>query len=324
MGQAIIGKDIAKAKAILDEGGIVGMPTETVYGLAGNALDEQAVLKIFKAKNRPFFDPLIVHVASMERLRELVKTIPSELEVLMLKYMPGPLTVLLPKAEVVPNLVTAGSGMVAIRIPNHPMALRLLEALDYPLAAPSANPFGYISPTRPSHVAAQLGDVVPYILDGGICKVGVESTIVGMQDGALVLYRYGGLAEEAIAKEMPGIAIVSAKKAKQVLPGGLESHYAPKKAFVVHADEAEFAAAMNNDLENAYLSFGPRNYDAMVAKHVLNLSGKGDVDEAALHLFDGMRQLDALEEVRTIHAIYVPDEGLGKAVNDRLRRAALK
>jgi L-threonylcarbamoyladenylate synthase len=324
MEQGIIGKDIWKAKAILDEGGIVGMPTETVYGLAANALDEQAVLKIFKAKNRPFFDPLIVHVADMQRLRELVKSIPKELEGLMEAYMPGPLTMLLPKVDLVPGLVTSGSEMLALRIPKHPMALRLLEVLDYPLAAPSANPFGYISPTRPSHVVAQLGDVVPYILDGGICKVGVESTIVGMQDGALVIYRYGGLAEEAIANEMGGIAIVSAKKAKQVMPGGLESHYAPKKTFIVHADEAAFASTMNAEPENAYLSFGPRHYAATGAQHVLNLSEKGDVDEAALQLFDNMRRLDDLEQVRTIHAVYVPDEGLGKAVNDRLRRAALK
>ncbi len=196
-----IGTNIQTAAELLRKGEVVAIPTETVYGLAANAYNEAAVLKIFQAKQRPAFDPLIVHVHSLEQVKEVVsfseltrKDMRKEAEALMVKFWPGPLTLVLPKSDRVPDLVTSGLDTVAVRMPAHPMALELLRSLDFPLAAPSANPFGYVSPTTAQHVADQLGDKIPYILDGGPCTVGVESSIIGWESEAdqWVLYRPGG------------------------------------------------------------------------------------------------------------------------------------
>ncbi len=168
----MIGKDLERAARLLREGALVAIPTETVYGLAGNAFSETAVAEIFAVKQRPAFDPLIVHAGSLDRLQALAADFPPEARRLAEAFMPGPLTLLLPKADVISDLVTAGSPLVALRIPKHPMALDLLSLLEFPLAAPSANPFGYISPTTAQHVDQQLGSKIPYILDGGPCQVG--------------------------------------------------------------------------------------------------------------------------------------------------------
>ena len=188
---AEIGKDIEKSAALLASGELVAIPTETVYGLAGNALDEKAVVQIFKSKNRPRFDPLIVHVAGIDQVYNYVESIPEELKALAEAFWPGPLTLLLTKKSIIPDLVTSGLGKVGVRVPNHALTLSLLERLDFPLAAPSANPFGYISPTSASHVQDHLGDKLAYILDGGHCEVGLESTIVGMEEGQVIIYRLG-------------------------------------------------------------------------------------------------------------------------------------
>jgi tRNA threonylcarbamoyl adenosine modification protein (Sua5/YciO/YrdC/YwlC family) len=196
-----IGTNTQAAADLLRKGEVVAIPTETVYGLAANAYNEAAVLKIFQAKQRPAFDPLIVHVHSLDQVKEVVsfselkrKDTRKEAEALMAKFWPGPLTLVLPKSDRVPDLVTSGLDTVAVRMPAHPMALELLRSLDFPLAAPSANPFGYVSPTTAQHVADQLGEKIPYILDGGPCTVGVESTIIGWESDAeqWVLYRPGG------------------------------------------------------------------------------------------------------------------------------------
>jgi L-threonylcarbamoyladenylate synthase len=189
---AEVGVDIERAAAFLRKGQLVAIPTETVYGLAGNALDLKSVSSIFETKNRPSFDPLILHVASLEQVSPFVSEFPEKLKCLAEAFWPGPLTVLLPRKASVPDLVTSGLDRVAVRVPNHPLTLALLAQLDFPLAAPSANPFGYISPTQAAHVAAQLGSQVPYILDGGACAVGLESTIVGMEVEQVVIYRLGG------------------------------------------------------------------------------------------------------------------------------------
>jgi L-threonylcarbamoyladenylate synthase len=197
---AEIGRDIEKAKSLLMQGDLVAIPTETVYGLAGNALDPEAVALIFETKNRPSFDPLILHTSSIGRVEDFVSSFPEKLKILAESFWPGPLTLLLPRKSVVPDLVTSGLDRVAVRVPKHPLTLALLESLDFPLAAPSANPFGYISPTRPEHVEAQLGEKIPYILDGEACDVGLESTIVGLEEDEIVIYRLGGLEISAIEK----------------------------------------------------------------------------------------------------------------------------
>ncbi|MFZ4635519.1 MAG: L-threonylcarbamoyladenylate synthase, partial [Saprospiraceae bacterium] len=187
-----IGSDLSRAVHLLNDGYLVGIPTETVYGLAGNALNPAAVASIFEAKNRPSFDPLIVHISDATELTRYALTLPEAARRLASLFWPGPLTLLLPRRAVIPDLVTSGLDRVALRVPAHEMALQLLQALDFPLAAPSANPFGYVSPTTAQHVVDQLGGRIPYVLDGGACAVGLESTIVGFEADGVVVYRLGG------------------------------------------------------------------------------------------------------------------------------------
>lgn len=311
-----IGQDIQRAAAILSEGDLVAIPTETVYGLAANAFDADAVLRIFQVKERPAFDPLIVHVHGMEQLERVVATVPPEAEALMRAFWPGPLTLVLPKSPRVPDIVTSGLDTVGVRMPAHPLALELLRALDLPLAAPSANPFGYVSPTTAQHVADQLGEKIPYILDGGPCTVGVESTIIGWEDGLPVLYRPGGLALERI-EEVVGTVRPHVKQVLPVAPGMIESHYAPRKPVLVgdvdrflreHADERCGVIAFRNV------------HDAWQCE---TLAPNGDISEAARRLFGVLRELDA-SAADLIIAERFPEEGLGRAINDRLRRAAAK
>ena len=195
---AEIGKDISKAKELLERGELVAIPTETVYGLAGNALNVAAIAKIFATKNRPHFDPLIVHVSHFNSINSFASAIPEKAKQLAQEFLPGPLTLLLKRKKIIPDLVTSGLETVGIRCPNHELTLNLLKELSYPLAAPSANPFGYISPTKASHVNDQLGDKIKYILDGGDCEVGIESTIVGFENDKAIIYRLGGLSIEKI------------------------------------------------------------------------------------------------------------------------------
>jgi L-threonylcarbamoyladenylate synthase len=310
-----IGTDISHAAEILRSGQIVGIPTETVYGLAGNALNEDAVLSIFKAKDRPFFDPLIVHTHAISEISRYVINIPERLLLLMEQFMPGPLTVLLPRTTSIPDLVTSGMERVAFRIPNHPVALRLLRSLDFPLAAPSANPFGYISPTTAQHVQAHLAGAIPYILDGGECGVGIESTIVGMEGDGIVVYRLGGLAVEQIEAIAGKVKIQSQISSNPAGPGMLESHYAPRKPFILGNIDKLLKEYERKKI--AVLSFYKR-YDAA---HLYVLSPEQDIDMAAKRLFAGMRELDATD-ADIIIAESLPEGGLGRAVNDRLRRAA--
>lgn len=310
-----IGTDIKQADEILRAGGIVGIPTETVYGLAGNALDEDAVLSIFKAKNRPFFDPLIVHTYSIDEIREYVTGIPERLLPLMERFMPGPLTVLLPRTGLIPDLVTSGMERVAFRIPAHPLTLELLRSLDFPLAAPSANPFGYISPTTARHVLAQLGGIIPYILDGGDCGVGIESTIVGVEGEDLIVYRLGGLAIEEIEKISGPVKVVSHSSSNPAGPGMLESHYAPRKPLII--GDIGNLLRVYADKKVAVLSFCK---DYHIERQYI-LSVEQHIETAAKRLFAGMRELDATD-ADLIIAESLPEGGLGRAVNDRLHRAA--
>lgn len=310
---AAIGKDIFKAVQLLGEGKLVAIPTETVYGLAANALDTTAVAGIFRAKNRPTFDPLIIHTYSLEKAKEYIVKIPPELEKLAETYWPGPLTLLLPKKSMIPDLVTSGLFNVAVRIPNHPLTLELLKALNFPLAAPSANPFGYISPTKPDHVNKQLGNEVDYILDGGNCKVGIESTIVGMENGKICVYRLGGLSIEEIEKVAGKVELKINSSGDPAAPGQLKSHYAPVKKLVI-GNVDELLKQYDNP---CVLSFGEKTYDV----YTFNLSEKADLTEAAANLFEGLRALDECK-AEVILTDYLPSIGLGIAINDRLTRAA--
>lgn len=317
---AEIGKDIHQAKAFLEQGQLVGIPTETVYGLAGNALDPEAVALIFETKNRPSFDPLILHTSSLKRVGNFVEEIPVPLAKLANQFWPGPLTLLLPRKTIVPDLVTSGLERVAVRVPNHALTLALLESLDFPLAAPSANPFGYISPTQASHVNAQLGSQIPYILDGGSCEVGLESTIVGMENEEIVIYRLGGLDIQDVEKLLGPVKVKDHSSSNPAAPGQLESHYAPRKSFVLGNLKDLILEKIQKGENFGVLTFS-EHFPGV--KNQIALSPEENLHEAAKNLFAAMRTLDE-SEADLILAELMPEEGLGRAINDRLRRAAAK
>ncbi|GAA4410056.1 L-threonylcarbamoyladenylate synthase [Nibrella viscosa] len=315
------GTDLQAAKNLLEQGEVVGIPTETVYGLAGNALNPDAVLRIFKVKNRPAFDPLIVHTDSLAKVSQFVEAIPAPAKKLAETFWPGPLTLLLPKQAIIPDLVTSGLDTVAVRIPNHPLTLDLLRSLDFPLAAPSANPFGYISPTTAQHVADQLGDQIPYVLDGGACQIGLESTIIGFdEDHDPIVYRLGGMALESIEAVVGPLTVRSHSTSNPKAPGMLSSHYAPRKPLVLMP--SHYAAVDPEMSEVGALAF-QRPIENIPPDRQLILSPAGDLTEAAKNLFAYLRQLDQLD-IDIIYAEKLPDEGLGRAINDRLRRAAVR
>lgn len=311
------GKNTGAAAGFLKAGELVAIPTETVYGLAANALDEQAVLKIFEAKQRPFFDPLIIHLPSLDAVKHYAEWRDERLMLLAKKYWPGPLTLLLPKKDIVPGLVTSGLERVAVRVPDHALTLELLNEISFPLAAPSANPFGYVSPTEPAHVQKQLGNKVKYILDGGTCKVGVESTIVGVEEGELCVYRLGGLPVEDIETTAGKAQLRINHSSDPKAPGQLKSHYAPRKKLLLGNIKQLIAAHSEKKL--AVLSFGNEEVPAGIIN--FNLSLQSSLKEAALNLFKYLRLADE-SDAELVIAGNVPDEGLGKAINDRLQRAA--
>ncbi|MCP3931569.1 MAG: threonylcarbamoyl-AMP synthase [Bacteroidetes bacterium] len=316
----MIGTDIKRAKALLQNNQLVGIPTETVYGLAGNAFSKEAVVEIFRVKNRPAFDPLIIHTSSFERINEFVHSIPEQAQELAKHFMPGSLTLLLPKKDILPELVTSGSSLVAVRIPAHPMTLSLLSQLDFPVAAPSANPFGYISPTSAEHVEQQLGDRIPYVLDGGICKVGIESTIVGFEKDEPVIFRKGGIAIEKIESLIGEVRIKPHSSSNPKAPGMLKSHYAPHIPVLI--GDIEQLLTQLEPQKTGILSFR-KSFSLVPSKQQIILSNKGDLSEAARNLFAGMRQLDKMD-IEIILAELLPEEGLGRAINDRLKRAAAR
>lgn len=297
---------IAAAAATLATGDLVAMPTETVYGLAGDARSGTAVARIFEAKGRPSFNPLIVHVPDIAAA-QTYGLWSDTAQILAEAFWPGPLTLVLPlnTASGLSSLVTAGQNSVALRIPAHPVALALLRAFGGPLAAPSANPSGQISPTQPAHVARGLGGRIAAILDGGPCGIGVESTIIGLT-GAPILLRPGGLPVEAIEDALGARLSLRNDTDPITAPGQLGSHYAPKATMRLNAETANPGETL--------LGFGPAQ-DAL-----LNLSPSGDLTEAAANLFDHLHQLD--RTATHIAVSMIPEHGLGRAINDRLRRAA--
>lgn len=313
---------LRRAADALRAGGLVAFPTETVYGLGAKAHDPLALAKIFEAKRRPFFDPLILHVAERSQFEALIAPEARRdprAAALMDRFWPGPLTLVLPKASDVPDLATSGLPTVAVRMPAHPVALALIRAAGFPLAAPSANPFGRLSPTTAAHVQAHFTAAdagIDLILDGGPCAVGVESTIVSLAEETPVLLRAGGVPREAIAAAIGPIATAPAAAARPQAPGQLPGHYAPRTPLRILASGE---AAPDAGPRLGYLAFRSVPDRPYAAAEIL--SAGGDLREAAAHLFACLHRLDAAG-LNLILAEPVPESGLGAAIMDRLRKAA--
>lgn len=315
------GTDIELAASILRSGDVVVIPTETVYGLSANAFNPEAVKKIFAIKKRPLFNPLIVHSDSLTKVEQYVAEFPLKAKKLSEKFWPGPLTIVLKKSNIISEIVTGGNSTVAVRIPNHPLTIALLKLLDFPLAAPSANPFGFISPTTPQHVEEQLGDKIKYILDGGKCMVGIESTIIGFFEDEPEILRFGGISIEDIE------AIIGKVKIKNndflenpIAPGQLKSHYAPKHKLIFGDLEKMIKKGDYNPVKIGILSFS-NLYPMIPQENQIRLSKNLDLNEAAGNLFDSLRKLDKLD-IEVIFAEEFPNRELGRAINDRLTRAS--
>ena len=321
-------RNLAFLAGRLRAGELVGVPTETVYGLAANALDAQACRKIFVAKGRPATDPLIVHVQRWEQLELLAQSNAAALK-LARKFWPGPLTIVLPKKALVPDVVTAGKSSVALRMPAHRLFQRLLKRAGVPLAAPSANPFGYISPTTAEHVARSLGNRICYILDGGPSRIGLESTIVDLRNPTRPRLLRPGAITVAQLERVLGVRVPSSRRAPrgkrseqaQLAPGMLAKHYSPRTPVVLHE---QIEGAMT--AREAYVFFRKplaRSRAGRAARNVFWLDEQGDLRGVARRLFGTLRRLDGLGFQR-IHVELAPGGGLAHAINDRLRRAAAK
>lgn len=314
---ALIGNNIDFAADLLKRGKLVAIPTETVYGLAGNALNEEAILNIFKVKNRPSFDPLIVHSHNISSLEPLIKNVNKNLLDLFLSFAPGPLTMIVEKSNLVSDLISSGKPTVALRIPNHPLTLQLLKQLDFPLAAPSANPFTYVSPTSAQHVAEQLGDKIPYILDGGNCNVGLESTIITYNEDKIIVLRLGGTSLETL-QEQSKLEVVLAEVGNNAsVPGNFKKHYSPKIQMLEgmpNAMQADHVGAICFSNYSPYIN----------KKNQIILSSSANLDEAAKNLFAALRLFDSRKDLNQVYIEYVPDIGIGRAMNDRINRALSK
>jgi L-threonylcarbamoyladenylate synthase len=309
------GESVAKAAKMLRNGDLVAFPTETVYGLGGDATNERAVAAIFEAKGRPQFNPLISHVLGAAEAKPFVEWTETA-DRLAAKFWPGPLTFVLPRAKgsTIALLTTAGLDTVAIRAPSHPVAQALIRAAGRPIAAPSANRSGAVSPTQAEHVAESLGDRVPLILDGGPCLVGVESTVIDLSGNRPTLLRPGGATREAIEAVIGPIAVSDALPSgdsARKSPGQLESHYAPARPMRLGATSVA--------ADEGLLAFGPTPPSGAMLSY--NLSPTGNLAEAAANLFAQMRALDR-PGIGRIAVMLIPETGLGLAINDRLRRAA--
>ena len=314
---SIISKDIQKAIRILTNEELVAIPTETVYGLAGNIFSEKAINCIFSTKKRPFFNPLIVHLPSVDALNNVVTHIPPKAKLLAEAFWPGSMTLVLPKNNKIPDLITAGKETVAVRIPNHPVTLELLKNLPFPLAAPSANPFGSISPTKPEHVEDYFKNDIKMVLDGGSCSNGIESTIIGFENDEPIIYRLGALALEDIEDVVGKISIKNKKEESPDAPGMLARHYAPKtETFLV--DNIAKEVKKHQGKKIGVLVFHTSINDDSLKEIVL--SKKGSFQEAASNLYNAMHELDHLN-LDVIIAERFPLQGLGKSINDRLQRA---
>jgi L-threonylcarbamoyladenylate synthase len=317
---SIISKDIQKAVQLLTEDQLVAIPTETVYGLAGNIFSEKAIKSIFSTKQRPFFNPLIVHIPSVKSLNDLVTHVPEKAKLLAAAFWPGSMTLVLKKSKTIPDIITAGKDTVAVRVPNHPITLALLKKLPFPLAAPSANPFGSISPTKPVHVENYFKNSIKMVLDGGSCANGIESTIIGFENEEPVIYRLGALPLEEIEAVIGTVSIKNKKEEKPDAPGMLARHYAPKTStFLV--DDVAAEVKKNTGKKMGVLVFKSSLNNENITEIIL--SKNGSLQEAASKLYSAMHDLDS-KNLDLIIAERFSEFGLGKSINDRLQRATFK
>lgn len=307
-----IGVDTVKAGKIIRDGGLVIFPTETVYGLGANALDKEAVKNIFLVKERPTYDPLIVHIDSLDKIDLVVSDFPENAKKLAKTFWPGPLTMILPKNSNIPDLVTSGMNSVGIRIPEHPLALEFLKNADRPVAGPSANKFGYISPTKSTHLS-DINDGVDYILEGGRCTVGIESTIISLIDKPTIL-RKGKILRSEIEDVIGHIFVKTDSSSRPEAPGMLEKHYAPKTPLEIYKTDRLYNGKI------AFIAFG-NNIPDLEFNHISNLSIKEDYIEAGENLYSILRELDN-GEYDLILTSYIPGKSIGQAINDKLKRAS--
>jgi L-threonylcarbamoyladenylate synthase len=316
--RTLISHNIQEAKYHLLNNDVVAIPTETVYGLAANALSEEAVVKIFQVKNRPHFNPLIVHCGRWTDVPNYVEEIPEKFFPLIKAFSPGPITFLLKKKNTIPDLVTAGSDFVAIRIPNHPVTLELLQTLPFPVAAPSANEFGYISPTTAQHVMDSLTGKIPFILNGEKAMIGLESTIVGInENNQVVVHRLGGVSVEYIQNELGEEVLIATLNEQPLTSGQLKSHYAPKAPLYV--GDVQKLLQEHNSKKVFIISF-QKLYNDLPLYNQFILSEEGNINIAAQKLFSALRKIDTLNPDVILAEIF-PEYGLGRAINDRLERA---
>ncbi|MDP3313102.1 L-threonylcarbamoyladenylate synthase [Lutibacter sp.] len=317
----LITSDIEVVKQELINGGIVPIPTETVYGLAGNIYSDAALSKIFELKNRPFFNPLIVHIKSIHELQKIASEIPEKALKLASAFWPGPLTLILKKQPEISDIVTAGKDTVAVRVPNHKVALALLENLDFPVAAPSANPFGSISPTSATHVFEYFKGKIPYILEGGNCKKGVESTIIGFVNNEPILYRHGSISIEEIEKIVGKVTLLTLKEDAPDAPGMLAKHYAPNTPIFLTSNLKELIK-LHQGKKIGLLLFKAKMEDNNIAVQEI-LAPNGNLEVATSNLYAALHKLDKCN-LDVIIAEIFPAVGLGNTINDRLERATKK
>jgi L-threonylcarbamoyladenylate synthase len=311
-----IGNDILHAARLIQRGELVAFPTETVYGLGADAFNPVAVAKIFQLKERPAFDPLIVHVANPEQAESLCKRWDDRIGLLAEHFWPGPLTVVVEKNEQVPDIVTSGLNTVGIRMPNHALAIQLISEAGTPIAAPSANKFGRISPTKAWHVANQLTEV-PYIIDGGQTTVGIESSVIRLHDDGFVMLRPGAIGTDQIKEVVPESK--SSEKEKNLhSPGLINSHYSPQKPLFIGWNNVTGADVTKAGL----IAWGNPGY-AGEFKKVEFLSQNNRIEEAAINLFSALHNMEA-SDVEFIIADPVPEVGIGIAIMDRLKKAAYR
>jgi L-threonylcarbamoyladenylate synthase len=310
---------IDHAANLLRSGELVAIPTETVYGLAANAFNEDAVRKIYETKGRPSNNPLIVHIKSADELDKVACEIPALARRMAHEFWPGPLTLILNKRDYISDVVSANYPTVAVRVPNHPVTLELLKRLDFPLVAPSANRTNHISPTKPEHVRNSLGKNTPFILEGGSCHEGLESTIIGFQGEDVVLHRQGTLALETLEKFIGKKLIIKSEEQKQTIsPGTSKKHYAPKTPMIL-VDE-EIRPEHYENQKAGFLTLKPLEF-SHENHHNVALSDSGNLQEAVSNLYSALYTLDAMN-LDCIVAELMPNLGLGLAINDRLKRAA--
>jgi L-threonylcarbamoyladenylate synthase len=309
-------EEILLAAQHIREGKLVAFPTETVYGLGANALNPLAVARIFELKERPVFDPLIVHIADIDDIKKLTSVEDERITLLAEKFWPGPLTMILPKSSIVPDLVTSGLETVGIRMPAHPVAQELIRLSGCPIAAPSANKFGQLSPTKAKHVMKQLPDV-DFLLDGGSAEVGIESTIISLNEKGFEILRHGFITREDIENYIHYHELLPGEKKNIVSPGMLKSHYSPEKPIYI---TGETTRELNRS-EAGYLSW--TGNDIADYQQVEILCDKGDLKQCAVNLFAAIHRLEE-SDVAYIIAEAVPEKGIGIAIMDKLRKAAYR